>query len=156
MYYNGRGVAQDYVEAARWYRLAADQGSALSQYALGMMYYYGQGVATDYIEAFKWVKLAATSSDQDVDKVRDLIESDLKRKGQLLLAGLIGLALGYVFLVFMGYDAVKTGTMELRGGIKIKRSENPITFWFTTLFIASVGVFCVVGGLSYWFGWFGR
>src|ERR1700728_341374 len=28
MYYNGRGVTQDYEEAAKWYRLAAAQGSA--------------------------------------------------------------------------------------------------------------------------------
>ena len=27
-YYTGRGVAQDHEEAARWYRLAADQGFA--------------------------------------------------------------------------------------------------------------------------------
>ena len=28
MYENGRGVRQDYVEAIKWYRLAADQGQA--------------------------------------------------------------------------------------------------------------------------------
>jgi TPR repeat protein len=26
MYYNAKGVAQDYAEAAKWFRLAADQG----------------------------------------------------------------------------------------------------------------------------------
>jgi len=28
MYYNGQGVPQDYKEAARWYRKAAEQGDA--------------------------------------------------------------------------------------------------------------------------------
>jgi uncharacterized protein len=35
MYYGGQGVAQDYRQAARWYRLAAEQGNAFDprQYA---------------------------------------------------------------------------------------------------------------------------
>ena len=28
MYYNGKGVPQDYAEAVKWYRLTADQGDA--------------------------------------------------------------------------------------------------------------------------------
>ncbi len=28
MYANGQGVPQDYAEAARWYRMAAEQGDA--------------------------------------------------------------------------------------------------------------------------------
>jgi uncharacterized protein len=31
MYYDGKGVPQDYAEAARWYRKAAEQGDALAQ-----------------------------------------------------------------------------------------------------------------------------
>ena len=38
MYENGEGVAQDYKEAAKWYRLAADQGNAQAQYGLGGAY----------------------------------------------------------------------------------------------------------------------
>src|SRR5215472_5039730 len=38
MYYDGKGVAQDYKEAARWYRLAAEQGEAAAQTVLGMLY----------------------------------------------------------------------------------------------------------------------
>ena len=34
-YDNGTGVAKDPAEAARWYRLAADQGHAAAQRALG-------------------------------------------------------------------------------------------------------------------------
>jgi TPR repeat protein len=31
MYDQGQGVKQDFVEAARWYRMAADQGQANAQ-----------------------------------------------------------------------------------------------------------------------------
>jgi len=34
MYDNGYGVLQDYAEARKWYRLAADQGVAEAQYTL--------------------------------------------------------------------------------------------------------------------------
>ena len=59
MYYNGEGVAQDYEEAVRWYRLAADQGLASAQFNLGVMYDRGRGVAQDWDEAVRWYLLAA-------------------------------------------------------------------------------------------------
>ena len=37
MYYQGRGVTQDDAEAARWLRLAADQGDVIAQFNLGFM-----------------------------------------------------------------------------------------------------------------------
>ena len=52
-------MAQDYKEAVKWYRLAADQGDASAQFNLGVMYDNGQGVAQDYKEAVKWYRLAA-------------------------------------------------------------------------------------------------
>ena len=58
MYYNGEGVPQDYVEAVRWYRLAADQGLAAAQLDLGVMYDRGRGVPQDYVEAVRWYRLA--------------------------------------------------------------------------------------------------
>ena len=59
MYDHGEGVPQDYAEAVKWYRLAADQGKAKAQYNLGNMYDNGQGVPQDYAEAVKWWRLAA-------------------------------------------------------------------------------------------------
>ena len=35
MYYQGQGAPQDYLGAFKWYRLAAAQGNADAQYALG-------------------------------------------------------------------------------------------------------------------------
>ena len=63
MYYNGESVAQDYQEAVKWLRLAAEQGEADAQYRLGFMYYKGEGVAQNYQEAVKWLRLAAEQGD---------------------------------------------------------------------------------------------
>ena len=38
MYAERPGVPQDYAEAVKWYRLAADQGDAAAQNNLGFMY----------------------------------------------------------------------------------------------------------------------
>src|SRR5438445_1061979 len=59
MYYQGKGVAQDYGEAVRWARRAADQGYAKAQAALGIAYYDGKGVPQDYTEASRWYRKAA-------------------------------------------------------------------------------------------------
>ena len=59
MYGKGNGVQQDYAEAVRWYRLAADQGFAGAQVNLGVMYDTGRGVPQDYVEAVRWYRLAA-------------------------------------------------------------------------------------------------
>jgi uncharacterized protein len=59
MHYKGRGIPQDYAEAAKWYRKAAEQGYADAQYFLGHMYYEGEGVPQDYTEAAKWYGKAA-------------------------------------------------------------------------------------------------
>jgi hypothetical protein len=65
MYDNGRGVPQDYAEAARWYRLAAEQGHPVAQYNLGFMYVDGSGVPQDDAEAVRWFRLAADQGDAD-------------------------------------------------------------------------------------------
>jgi uncharacterized protein len=59
MYDHGQGVAEDDVQAVRWYRLAAEQGNAQAQYSLGLMYGNGHGVPEDDRAAVKWYRLAA-------------------------------------------------------------------------------------------------
>eukprot|EP00729_Bicosta_minor_P008029 gene8029-biopygen19942 len=59
MYRTGEGVEQDHVEAATWYRKAAEAGYAMAQNNLGNMYYNGKGVAQDHVEAAKWIRKAA-------------------------------------------------------------------------------------------------
>ena len=64
MYYEGRGVHQDYAEAARWYLKAAEQGYADAQYNLGLMYEKGQGVRQSKIVAKEWFKKACANGDK--------------------------------------------------------------------------------------------
>ncbi len=54
------GAPQDFQEAFRLARLAAEQGLAIAQGKLGALNYKGQDVAQDYQEAAKWFRLAAT------------------------------------------------------------------------------------------------
>ncbi len=59
MYEKGKGVSQDYSEAVRWYRKAAEQRYAYAQCNLGYMYEKGKGVSQDYSEAVGWYRKAA-------------------------------------------------------------------------------------------------
>jgi len=52
-------VPQDYSEAARWYKLAAEQGHREAEFNLGLMYAAGDGVTRDDREAARWYRLAA-------------------------------------------------------------------------------------------------
>jgi S1-C subfamily serine protease len=52
-------VAKDCVEAAKWWRKAAEQDQATAQYCLGIGYAKGQGVAKDETEAVEWYRKAA-------------------------------------------------------------------------------------------------
>ena len=72
-YGDGKGVAQDYAEALKWYRLAADQENATAQRNLGFMYEKGQGVARDYAEAYKWYSLVASTGYQQAVTFRDRV-----------------------------------------------------------------------------------
>jgi hypothetical protein len=53
----------DYVEAVRWYRKAADQGHAQAMGALGLMYQEGKGVPRDFVEGARWLRKAADLGD---------------------------------------------------------------------------------------------
>src|SRR5262249_44665503 len=52
---------QDYGEARKWYRRAAEQGDAFAQFFLGVMYSNGRGVAQDYVQAHTWYNLGRLS-----------------------------------------------------------------------------------------------
>jgi TPR repeat protein len=59
LYFRGKGVAQDYAQAATWFRAAADRDYPPAQDNLAWMYYTGTGVTLDYSEAAKWAQRAA-------------------------------------------------------------------------------------------------
>lgn len=55
----GQGVETNHVEAAKWYRKAAEQNHAFAQRELGACYQDGTGVSKDLVEAYAWYDLAA-------------------------------------------------------------------------------------------------
>ena len=55
----GAGLAEDPAEAAKWYRLAAEQGHVESWFRRGLMYRLGQGVGKDLAEAANCYRMAA-------------------------------------------------------------------------------------------------
>ena len=62
-YEEAEGRSQDFVQAALWYRKAADQNHALAQCHLALMYAKGQGVPRDEAEAARWLRKAADQGD---------------------------------------------------------------------------------------------
>lgn len=59
MYQFGKGAPRNLNQAARWWRMAADQNFREAQFWLGVMYAEGDGVTKDDTEAYKWFKMAA-------------------------------------------------------------------------------------------------
>jgi hypothetical protein len=79
-YFGCGGVAQDYAEALRLYRLAAAQGYADAQFYLGLMFCLGRGVAQDTAEAIRWCRLAAEQGHDDAQHQLDaLVPKSRKR-----------------------------------------------------------------------------
>ena len=60
-YTEGRGVKNDFAEAAKWYRLSADRGFAVAQYRLANFLEKGTGVAPDIAEAKRYYEMAANA-----------------------------------------------------------------------------------------------
>jgi len=79
LYENGRGVPQDYAQAAAWYRKAAEQGNVKAQYGLGGLYRYGLGVPQDYAEACFWSDIANALSREREEIVREERKAGRKR-----------------------------------------------------------------------------
>ena len=61
----GKGVPQDYTQAAVWYRKAAEQGDAGAQYNLGVLYDGGLGLPQEHAQAAVWYRKAADQGDAD-------------------------------------------------------------------------------------------
>ena len=59
MHLKGQGVEQDYEEAGKWFRRAAEQSVPQAQYKLGRLYSDGNGVPQDNEFAYIWYSVAA-------------------------------------------------------------------------------------------------
>ena len=70
-------MPQDYAEAMKWYRKAAEQDIAEAQYNLGVMYDEGRGVSQNHAEAVKWYQKAAEQGlAEATDVIRELQEAN--------------------------------------------------------------------------------
>jgi len=78
-------VSHDDTEAAKWYRLAAEQGDLEAQQTLALVYSMGQGVQQDYAEAAKWYR---PSADRGIASAQQAL-------GGLHLSGGFGLPRNY-------------------------------------------------------------
>ena len=81
IYSIGRGVPQDYYQAAKWYRRAAERGHGGAQFALGLLYNKGEGVRKNLILSYMWLNLSAAQAGGDVRdfkvRIRDSIASKM-------------------------------------------------------------------------------
>ena len=65
LYANGSGVPQDYREAVKWWKLAAEE-LPLARHNLGVMYNNGWGIPQDYVLAHMWFNIAASLVPSDI------------------------------------------------------------------------------------------
>ena len=80
MFAYGKGVPQNYMVAAGWYRCASQQGYPEAQYLLGLMYDKGQGVPQDYVVAYSLLDLAVAGAGPEREhwaRIRDAVASKL-------------------------------------------------------------------------------
>jgi hypothetical protein len=75
-YQHGKGVMQDYSEAIKFYRAAAEHDFAIAQFNLGFMYHKGYGVAHDVQEAKKWYQKAANNGIKEAARILPSLESN--------------------------------------------------------------------------------
>jgi len=70
-------VPQDFSEAVKWNRLAAEQGDARAQTNLGSMYTEGRGVPQDFVQAHMWFNLAAAQGHESAKQGHDRTASQM-------------------------------------------------------------------------------
>ena len=80
LYEKGKGVPQDYKEAVKWYRLAAEQGYVKAQINLGTIYSEGAGVPQDYVLALMWLNIAGSNENEVDVKQRTILEKQMTPK----------------------------------------------------------------------------
>ena len=90
MYGSGIGVLENYTEAVKWFRKAADQGLADAQSNLGFMYRNGYGVPENFVHAYVWWSMAKTQGDTKASNNLEILKPKMTKQqiadGQALAA----------------------------------------------------------------------
>jgi hypothetical protein len=134
MYSHGEGVPQDYAEAGRWYRKAAEEGNAAAEYGLGEMYFYGEGVQQDRAQARRLFRKAAERGDEYARNALGLRLTGFRRVF-LFIQFIGGILLTFHFLSLNSFEP----------NTRLRDSRAKV--------ITGTGVLCVfTAGLS-WYGY---
>ncbi|MBI5250334.1 MAG: sel1 repeat family protein [Desulfomonile tiedjei] len=81
LYKEGKNVAQNLEESAKWYKKAAEQGFAEAQHKLGELYLEGKGVVQNSQEAVKWLQ---KSADQGYTAAKERLSQFASKTGEAL------------------------------------------------------------------------
>jgi TPR repeat protein len=73
-------MPQDDAEGVRWYRLAADQGTAFAQNNLGFTFANGRGVPQNYVPAHVWYNISGANGYEDAVIFRDNLVTRMTRE----------------------------------------------------------------------------
>ena len=73
-YLEGEGVEQNYKEAYKWLRKAAEQGYSFN---LAQMYATGEGIEKNLREAYAWFSVEAEAGDKSASEQRDKISKQM-------------------------------------------------------------------------------
>jgi TPR repeat protein len=88
MYVKGEGVPKDDVEAAKWFRMAAEQGNAQGQLKMGLVLERGLGMPKDEAQAYQWFLLAGAQGDKLAKECYTELETkltpEMRTEGQRL------------------------------------------------------------------------
>ncbi len=68
----------NYAEAVQFYRLAAEQGYSLAQFALSDCFYHGRGATRDTTEALRWCRLSAEQGHENAQKELQKVSCSLQ------------------------------------------------------------------------------
>ncbi len=126
MYYEGRGVDQDYREAAKWYLKAAEQGHIRAQFNLGVIYFKGQGVRKDFSVAVGWYRRAAEQQYAQAQNILGLMYS----RGQGVKQDYKEAIRWYLLAAEQGYtQAQKNLSVMYSEGRGVEKDEKEAIRW---------------------------
>jgi TPR repeat protein len=77
---NGLGCKQSYAKAAKWYRIAAEQGLNVAMSNLAFLYLNGYGTKPDKAEALEWFKRGAAAGCRKSKKMVEAVLGDEQTK----------------------------------------------------------------------------
>jgi TPR repeat protein len=94
MYLKGQGVEQNYEEAGKWFRKAAENRLPQGQYRLAELYTEGEGVPRDYEFAYIWYSVGAAHKHKPslnaLDKAKSRLSENELAEAEKIVAEFIG------------------------------------------------------------------